>query len=599
MKLKDHYNKFKFKMKVSLLFIKFLLINNLPLISILILTIILISIPFQLPNILDISNHNSAISLLSSIIGALSSILSIIIAIILVSYQLQKNIYSSYAYQHLFESSIVKHSILFYTYTIIISIICMSNIDNPLSKNNINIIYLAILLFLISIVLLFPFAKYIIFSSFSKNKILKLIERINSNDIYYLQYNNEFNADHVNFIENNPIYLLSDISVKSIQENDRLLSRLILHESTNKLLNILEHSKGKHEKRNIINVFSIIIYNSFKAAINFKSHIGIFYEIFKSLENIHLFCSKNKVEWHEVIELNEMLESISHEIIKSNNNEISRYSFYTINRIFISHLQNNLPNEKDIWELHINEPGFKSTHNVDASLQWSHVRDEYIRMIYKLSETAILGNNEKLFNTSLFMYKDIISNILRSKLGLKQIKYLSSNVVYYCIKTIIEAKKHNINITYLSLPIDSFTIIDSIKNDNEISKFHLIKLSEIIIILTQNEIYDIHIHNELGTIGRSCIENINSDKIYLQMVFFILDVFNQLRILLEKNISTESKKSLIEIFKQVSSFDAWKKSKKLRNKKFSYKLNKILNDFKNVSKYNKEFSNINIKWPDV
>lgn len=137
----------------------------------------------KIPNMLGISNIQIATTILSTIVGSLASILGILIAVILVAFEIFRESYDVYAFKTFFKDEKLKELIILYIFTIIASLITLSTLSEPLTSRNINLIYASLFLFIISLVILFPYSRIIISSIKSKEKIKELVNQINL--LYY------------------------------------------------------------------------------------------------------------------------------------------------------------------------------------------------------------------------------------------------------------------------------------------------------------------------------------------------------------------------------------------------------------------------------
>ena len=93
----------------------------------------------------------------------------------------------------------------------------------------------------------------------SKAKIKELAESIDEGTItsFFLYPGSCFPlSDYISEVEENPIFVLSEMVRRTVGERDRVTPRLVLVESTSRLLDLLELTD---DKRTFINAFGVII----------------------------------------------------------------------------------------------------------------------------------------------------------------------------------------------------------------------------------------------------------------------------------------------------------------------------------------------------
>ncbi|EMM82212.1 hypothetical protein LEP1GSC037_2620 [Leptospira interrogans str. 2006001854] len=81
------------------------------------------------------------------------------IAILLLTYQLQKRIYGVFAFKNLFYSFYIRAFIFLHAFVIILSIYSIATIGNKLLPHQTATTYYILFLFVVLIIFLFPFSK--------------------------------------------------------------------------------------------------------------------------------------------------------------------------------------------------------------------------------------------------------------------------------------------------------------------------------------------------------------------------------------------------------------------------------------------------------
>lgn len=551
----------------------------------------------SIPDFLGIKNTSSANTVLVVIAGALASILGIIIAVILVAFEILRKTYTTYALTAFFENERLRELSILYVSTIIVSILTLASLPDPLDVRDVSLIYFPLFLFTICISTLFPYSKEIIASTQSKERIMKLV-----NDIDYSAVSifSRFRppvppSKYIKSMEDNPIFILSEVSIRALRDDDRLIPNLVLTESTNKLLKMLDNGG---DKRETINAFLVILKNTARIAIRSRQE-GILRTVIYSIEIVHDFCAEKQIPWHEVIELNEFLADMLEESIKAGLTQPVEHGFWTIERFTKEHLNKNVPNEDEIWDLHIHT-GKKVPVNHDKSLQWWHVSQEYPMMIRTLVEKAIELRRARMASVGLGSLIRIASEVIDSQLGDLQKSRVVSWCYYYAKTLTLKAVDENLyrRAGFLS-PFRSLRIKEALEKEVEFSKEPLIQFSDFIIKLTQKDSVDAFDLNELGTIGRGVVDKLGKNKIYKEALFLIIEVFDRLRKIVGADLTEEKKPIYLKINSQVKSLKEWMEAHKKEDRDVEKKLNSLLSRFSKVEKLKTEYKESIIKWPEI
>lgn len=555
-----------------------------------------------LPEVIYITNINEISKVLTVVISALSSILSVFIAIILVTYQLQKKIYGIIAFKSLFDSPLIGVFIFFHATIIILSIYLIATIYQTPTQLQNTTAYLIFIIFSLLIIFLFPVSKKIIFSVFSKNQIIDIVKQIHYSHFEHYREIREFNESETNALENNPIFLLSDIAVKSILEKERLLPRLVINLFLKRTIEIL--SQDYTDERLIFTSSSIVLHTISIVAFDSNALTGLHYDIIFAIEEMHKFASNKLIRGHQLLELNELMENIALKSIKSGNFDITRQIIYAINRILILHLSKNLPKEAEISEFRFydkrnNFQEVNVTPNYELNNHWRHLRSDYTSILYNIFTSVLEKGNKDLIETCLYSYSSIITNVIHINIELIQTKLIVNDGIDYFYKIISIANKENkINLNFISLPIDSYSLVDLIDKRPELFQFLLVRMTNLVIALIKKKIYIYSSFNDFGTIGRTAISLYLNKNEGLQTLKFIINILEQIKELLRKDINDETTIAILEIKNQLNSFITWFKDENIENLELTNQIQILIDEISKIPNINLETENITIQWPN-
>lgn len=575
--IKDFFNNIKLPLGISVIFVLLFLFKPV------------------LPNILGIKNNSSAITLLSVIAGALASILGIIIAVILVAFEILRKTYTTYAFKSFFQNKRLRELFILYISTIIVSMSTIASLSDPLKPHDISFIHVSFLFFITSILILFSYSRRIISSTQSKERIIELVNQIDYQVINSFKYFRPHvpPSIYISAIEDNPIFILSEVAIRTLKDDDRLTPKLVLVEATNKLLKMLEvHG----DRRTTINAFLIIFRNTARQAVQSQQE-GTLRTILDCIESIHSFCAEKQVPWNEVIELNEILSEVLEESVKAGLDETGKVGFYIIEHIMKKHLEKNVPKEDEIWTLHI-RTGKEVPVDHDKSLQWEHVSMGYIGMISNLIETSIELKRGQVVSTGLHRLISIASKVIDNKLGDIQKADIIRWSYYYAKTLALKCVDEDLYKKVIGLSPFNFIAIDrALEKKTIFSKDPLLQFSEFLLQLAHKNSLDIFILNVLGTVGRGAVHKLDDDNIYKESLLFIIKVFNRLKEIIDADLSEEKRRIYLEIHSQTESLKKWMEQHNKKDQEIENNLNSTLSRFDKLETLKKEQSEGIIKWP--
>lgn len=556
---------------------------------ILVLSLLLYLTEIKIPNLFNIS-YQAAFNILWGIIGALSSIMGIVIAIMLLAFEITQKKYNFYAFKTFLGDEKLKILTSLFLAAITISMITSLTLSDPLIPKNINLTYFSMCLFLVSLFCLLPYSRDIIFQTQSKEKIKKIVSDIdpaviNSTDYFKIPMEQ---------IEDNPLFILSDIGAMSLENSDQLTANVILFECNEKLLWMLSNLP---DKRKSINAFLMIIKIISDRAIKLQSKSTLI-AILEIIYEIHIFCANNKLLWDETIELNEFIENFLQETAKFDLDVITRRGLYMIEDIMIEHLYKNIPNENEISRLHINDPA-STPIDSDKNLQWDHVSNDYIKIISNIIEESIEFKNAHISSIGLASLINISSRIAESTLGDLQKADILWKTYYYAKILSIKSIDNNLHKkTVFLFPFEPLSILRALEKHAEFSKIPLVAFSEFLLKSAQKDSLDIFTLNCLGTIGRGAADKLNTNKIYKEALILIIDVVNKLKKIIEINLSEEKKDIYLELYRQTESLKKWTEKITKKDIRLEKILNTTLLKFDKFKMVKKEQAKNIITWPE-
>ena len=557
--------------------------------------------PVEVPNFLNITNITGAVTTSVIIAGSLAAILGIVVAILLVVLEVLRRTYASYALKEFFQSKQLKRLFVLYISTILISTVGVANVKEPLSSRNINILYLSMALFVTCMIILYPHFRTILFSTGSKRRIRKIAAMINYQDVWSLTRRHAQTpaSDYISAIEENPIFVLSEVAIRTIKEGDRITPKVVLMESTQKLLSMIGEIDNAQEKRGFINAFSIIIRNSAKQAI-LERQGGTLRTVLDIIEDVHTYSAANKLPYYTLYEIDELLGEILKEAIQSDFDEIAREGMWLIKRVAQKHLKANVPEESEIYLLQIRKDRKTDVpHDTDKDLQWEHVSSAYIGMLGRLTEEAIELKKGYLAATGMRCFPSLASEINNYGLGPLQKEDIVRWCYYYAKKLTLKCADEGLYGKVLMLsPFEASSINRILEKRADFSKEPLLAFGETLVQLAQKTPLDRYTLNNLGAIGRGCVNKVDNGNIFTEALLYICRVFDKIREILETENIPENRNAYVEASQQVKSLVKWFESKDKHNKRIEEELAKVIGNFnKRLQDFGTLYKSKTVKWP--
>ncbi len=507
------------------------------------------------PNLLGLHDRAIANSQLIGIAGILASILGIVIAIQLVALEFLRRLYSHYGFASIFRDPQLVELVVLYTVTTIAAVLLSGRLNDPLTNTDVAMCHLVFLLFLISMVILFPSCNGVIGETHSRQRIVELVQRIDEDTIREIRphpiHEQDINQTNIAF---NPVYVLGQAVTRFIQDDDRVSAQFTVIAVTERLVGLLAQSSDR--RHTISGVLSIFL-RSTTAALKEQDE-GTLRVIIDSLTRIHRFCAANHYPWHEMIELNDALQHIASDCIKSGPETASRLCFWRLAAIMQEHLKHNCPKQEDIWEFTDNYERLDKDDS-DTSLQWDHVGRGFIFMVSDLIDSAIGIKKEDAAGAGLRALLSMTRDSLRlANLGDKQ-KAALVNWEFYHARTLTI---HSIDEGFrdqmaLLGPFSSFDISGMLDDDRSYARVALVDFGQFMIDAATRKALKAFTMNELGAIARCATRRAPKSEINRGAVLFAIDVFDRLRSIYQSPLAEASRREYLECFTQMESVRRW------------------------------------------
>lgn len=136
--------------------------DNFALVTMSVLFLVAFFVPPKIGSYVAFKNGQAVSAVLSRIVGALASILGIVVAILLVAFEIMRKTYAYYAVKEFFEDKYFRSLFAIFVSTILISTYTLFTMEEIPTAKNVVLSYLSFFLFFVCMVILYPCVKRIL-----------------------------------------------------------------------------------------------------------------------------------------------------------------------------------------------------------------------------------------------------------------------------------------------------------------------------------------------------------------------------------------------------------------------------------------------------
>jgi hypothetical protein len=531
-------------------------------ITIIFLIVLLLTISpcpsFHLP-ILNLRSNSKEI--LTTLIQSLSQILGIVAALVLIAFQVQRRTFGGKALEKFVRDGVLRDLFLFYILSIIYSFLGLITLYNPLTDINYRFLIFSSFLFLLCIAILYPSLLKIFDNLLAKKQVSDLLQNLHIGAIQQLSRAPRHAlilSEFLKILEENPLYVIAEAVTAAIREKDNTSVRYVISDVSKKLVTLLESHPW--ERREIIMAFLFVYKQIIHEAIA-ERNTSILLLMVETFQEMHRYFAEKKFKWHEMIEFDEALEQLLSDSLEAGFDDVVSRGIYAVEFIMELHLQKNTPSADEFFEMDGgNIPTSKLPRDDhEKALQWKHISHDYISMLGTITENAIYSKRVSVISSRLRSFIWISGKTFELSNISEKMKGRIIGWAYYLakdqsIRSIDQGLWRKMKVPS---PFDEFQIRQFLDRKSELANKALMIYSEFIIELARKGELDRFELNEYGALGRGLMRDLNKDGIYREVLQYILSVFNEIRVILEKETTRDGKRVYHELHKQLESFVKW------------------------------------------
>lgn len=545
------------------------------------------------PNALSFNNETVVVEIFSIIAGALASILGIAVAFVIVTFELSRRYFSAqYSAKKLFKSEALRELVVLYSGTILIAMGGLASLHSNEGPITTRLAYLAIYLFVISILVLIPRVRQIILQEDARKEVEWIVGRIEEGHASHLA-RMEGNPYAVSHSEGNPLALLADIGKKSVENGEPGLAGYIAHISYFRFEELTKDYEDNVYRgaRDIMSGFSFVVFEVAKAALqkeDTKTLRTAFYFLVEMAEKY----AQQKRPYHHSIEAEERIERLVKLSIEKGLTEVAQSMLFKYQNYFEFQITHNAPLESELWEFNLDrlkarDKNEKIDHG--KSNHWRHISDEYISAMAGFAEESIKHRDEEVLRLALSTLNDMAYFIMKSdNLGDGQ-KSRALRMTFYriesCYKEIANEnfiKKHWFILSGINEPL---SVDELVKSGKHYTVWGIQTTGNIFIEAAKKGVLETHPMNDFGATGRTLVKHVADVQLAERAVIYIADTFSEVRKIVETDLSIlKNAQIYLESHSQIDSLKRWLKHENVKNLKISRFLNKQLKAFTQLEK---------------
>lgn len=507
----------------------------------------------ELPNLLNLGDPVFANTQLTSIATILASILGIVIAVLVIALEALKRTYAYHGISTVLGNRLLLVLVSLYGTTSAASVFVAGMLSSPLNPVDISLAHLIFGLFVAALGMLFPACWSIVRQAHSPRLMRALVDRIDHKAIREMDPAYGV-PEHRLSTATNPIYVIGQGLARLIRDDDRVSARSALLGMTGRLVDLLQNT---NEKRRTITAVLSVYMKAARGAIE-KQDEGILYDLFDCLAIIHHECARSRASWDQLVELNRVLELVLEECTESGPERAAEFGVYKIGEIMREHLKANSPAEDDIWYFRQELPDDTSD-GYKRALHWNQISRDYLAMIVSVVDVAIKRGKGVVVDTGIRCLIEAASAAaMLGNLGDRQKEEIVRIAYYHVrdlgIRSLDEGLYKGIR---LDFSLGFFIIGSMLEKDAPCAIRALLEFGQLLVETAKRDALGPLALNDLGAMARGATRRVGASNMNRSAVRFCVDVFDQIRSLLEEHALGRRSRDYVECWSQVESIRKW------------------------------------------
>lgn len=519
------------------------------------------------------------------IISTTAAIFGIIIAVVLLAFQILELQTSRHQKENILDKNRVINFISIGTFIIIFSLISYVDTDSLTSSNDLSVAYLIGFVFILFILFIIPVSRGILEETNILKKTLREIEELTIDDCknIYPKFNEAINESNENLL----FEKLKQRMINYVRDGDHQAYNKILDRLNNKIIELISDGQDREMMDILLKSLTFVWNGSVFESLRVGNQ-QYFESIWKSIARLYKTAANRHIYLLHFQEIDFYIYSFLK--LLSSNKQIDALSVGV--KVLIESLKQNLhhncPPQEKLNELYrIFEKEKEVEHYVDESIQWDQICD-FLWDIQKIQISAIELKSKELYDVcrweSELLTRDLNYNEFPN-VGIYQEAVILITIFSNQTYLAFEANEGSIyKDTSGSFKVQNHLISDLVVKQRFYVKRILPDISDFLIkSQKKGRLNDFDTINSWCAIGRQVSKEYCTNEIAKKVIDYIVETFNYLKKYIEVNQLPREARNYNEIKKQLISLkECLEKDNAGKEIVILSKLTQIIEDFKEV-----------------
>ena len=227
-----------------------------------------------LPQVGALASRTSLAVFLGSIATTLAAIVAIVVAVVFVALESLREAYAGYASREVFASPALRNLVTVYLFTIALALLVLGSISESVPSSAVPLTYYITFLTLVCLGTLYPASRKILGEARAdRRRIQRLVSQLDYTALGLVGDGRLRDAETaLQTLEEHPLFLLSEIAIRSIRGGDRITPQTVVLETGKRLSTIIKESADEpYQLRSLINSFLLLLRPVGKASLEYRA----------------------------------------------------------------------------------------------------------------------------------------------------------------------------------------------------------------------------------------------------------------------------------------------------------------------------------------
>jgi len=405
-------------------------------------------------------------------------------------------------------------------------------------------------------------------------------------------------------LEENPLFVLSEVAMRSVAERDRIIPRMAVVETGKRFLALLEAEWAGAEGQRLlefVNAFLIVFRGVGQAAIRLRDNATVI-AVLRTMSGMHESMARARLPWYCTIEFDEAIQELLLTCIEEGLDSAATEGLWGLEWALESHLEHNVPPEDEIFRFLVMSSGTaEEAADPDKDIQWENVSMHFVGMLSTLGKAAIDSGRPGIAEGVLSTLGRVIHSVGQSKtLGLLQ----KEEVIRWCHLHSAElvalvAKERGPSGSSLLHPFRGHEMFDQLNEERPWAKSGLLLMRRTLLGLAEKRLLHSWSLNDLGFLGRMCIHHVDEDTRFAEATILVSDTLQRIGGAYRSVQTAEDARMIQETLNQLKSLKVWFSREKKLNAIVESRIQQGIDDVASIAIPDRFVGSELLDWPSV